>query len=299
MSAIDDLILTKRAESGDSTAKNAISAIVDPIARAQAAKYCRRFCGKNRTQYFCTVDPKRGLQSSTALRCEWGSFSYYFFFEALAKPKTLANYEARNGASLADYLRSVAGSVALWERWKNQRFERRVHVVQSIEKLGAHAKSVYFSLRDGDTIPNIAQRLNQPEAKIAYLARMIKRILVKERRSYLLANQSDISLSSISVNNNEGDDILTEWEPPSTDPSPEDAEIVRRISAVFSQLHWLEQYIIQAMVIDGTSAETILQALREQGTEIKAGQPISEANVSQIYYIRDKAIARLKKMANL
>lgn len=299
MSANDDLTLTQRAASGDANTKNAITVIVDPIARAQASKYCRRFCGKNRTQYYCTIDPKRGLQSNNALRCEWGSFSYYFFFETLAKPQTLAKYEARNGASLAEYLRSVAGSVGLWERWKNKRFERRVHVMQSIEILGEDAKSVYFFLRDGDTIPNIAQRLNQPEAQIARLARMIKRVLVKERRSYLLANQSDISLSSLSDNNNDGDDKSTEWEPPSMDPSPEDAEIVRRVSAVFPQLHWLEQYIIQAMVIDGTPAETILQALNEQGTEIKAGQPISEANVSQIYYIRDKAIARLKKMANL
>ncbi len=298
MSIEPDLILARSAAAGDREAKRRVAALAHDVARRCAVKYCKRFCGPNRRQYYCTVDASYGLQQHDAPRCEWGSFSYFFFFDALAGPAALLRYEGRNGTSLAEYLRAVAGSVSLWERWKNQRFQRRVHVLRAIEDLGPEAKQVYFWLRDGDNVPNIAQRLNLGEPIVARLVTAIKRTLVNERRTYLLGDQSSMSLSDLSHDQLDSAEEGPTWEPPSIDPPPEDAEILARIDKVLPQLNWLEQFIIQAMVMEGLSADAVLQALREQDVAIKPGQPIEQATINQVYYLRDKTVAKLKRMIN-
>lgn len=292
-----DLRLARLAASGDPASKREVARIVDPIARSRAATCCRRFCGSNRQQYYCTVDSRRGLQSRDALRCEWGSLSYFFFFDALASPRALLGYEGRNGARLEDYLRASSRSVGLWERWKDKRFNRRIHVPQAVEAISPNARRVYLLLRDGDVIPNIAQRLNRPETEIEIIARKIKRVLVKERRSFLLMDQSDISLSNAGGESSDTD--AADWEPPSNDPPAEEHEIIGRIERCLPLMSWLDQYIIQAMVIEGLPAEAVLQTLREQDVEIKPGQPVATTTINQVYYLRDKALARLRRIANL
>lgn len=293
----EDLQLARRAAAGDVEARRAVAALIDPIARARATKYCKRFCGRHRLEYYCTVDSAYGVQRHDAARCEWGSFSYFFFFDALASSRNLSRYEARDGATLPRFLRAAAASLGLWERWKNKRFQRRVHVLKAIAALDADASRIYFGLRDGDVVPNMAQRLRRSESEVEALAKAIKRILAQERRLYQLQDSSEVSLSVLAGDGDEAEGIP--WEPPSDDPPMEQVQILERLAAALPQLTWLEQFIIQAMVMESLPAEAVLQALREEKVSIKPGQHIEEANINQIYYLRDKTLAKLRRMCNL
>lgn len=296
----EDLQLAQRAAAGEVDARRAVAALIDPIARARAAKYCKRFCGRNRLEYYCTVDSAYGVQRHDAARCEWGSFSYFFFFDALASPRNLRRYEARDGATLSRFLHAVAASLGLWERWKNKRFQRRVHVLKAIAALDPDASRIYFGLLDGDVVPNMAQRLSRSESEVDGLAKAVKRILVQERRLYQMQEGGDVSLSILAGTAGEGDETDgSAWEPPSDDPPMEQVQILERLTAALPQLTWLEQFIIQAMIMESLPAEAVLQALREENVSIKPGQGVEDANINQVYYLRDKTLAKLRRMCNL
>lgn len=288
-----DIVLARLAAAGESTAKTQVAKLADPIAKHRSKKYCKRFCGSNRQHYYCTVDPSWGRPSENTPGCEWGTFSYFFFFDALASPKTLLQYEGRNGATLTGFFHAIAGSLGLWERWKNKRFERRTHIPLAVADLDPLAKRVYLMLLDRHAVPNIAQLLNQPENTIAALVRKIKRTLVEERRVYMESPEHVVSIDDLVHGDVEDPSLGFE------DHSIEEQEILDRVKVILTHLSQAELFILEAMVMESLSAESVLQELRRENLPIKAGESIHEANINQIYYLRDKIVARLQRSCNL
>lgn len=292
-----DVELAHRAAGGEKAAQREVAALADNVARVRAAKYCKRFCGRNRLDYFCTVDSSFGVQRQSAPRCEWGSFSYFFFFDRLVNPNTLSRFEGREGTTLQRYFRAVAGSLGLWERWKNKRFQRRVHLPKVVAGLGEDAAAVYYGLRDGDAIENMAQRLRRSEADVRKLAATIRRVLAQERRAYQEQEFRELSLSGGQGRDDEED--AADWEPESVDPPIEHVQMLERLSQVLPQLTWIEQFIVQAMIMESMSAEAVLHALCEENIEIKPGQFARDVNINQIYYLRDKTLTKLRRMCHV
>lgn len=290
---ITDIDLARLAAAGNTAAKTHIANLADPIAKHRSTKYCKRFCGSNRRHYFCTVDPQWGRPSENTPGCEWGTFSYFFFFDALAGPKTLLQFEGRNGATLTRYFRAIAGSIGLWERWKNERFERRTHIPLAVINLDPLAKRVYLMLLDRHAVPNIAQLLNQSENTIAALVRKIKRTLVEERRVYTESPEHVVSIDDLVNGDVEDSDLGFE------DHSIEEQEILDRVKVILVHLSQAELFILEAMVMENLSAESVLQELRSENLPIKAGESIHDANINQIYYLRDKIVSRLQRSCNL
>lgn len=292
-----DVALALRAAQGDLSAQRHVAELADTVARTRSEKYCKRFCGRNRYEYYCTVDASYGVQRQNAARCEWGSFSYFYFFDRLASPSTLNQFTGRNDATLLRYFRAIAGSLGLWERWKNKRFQRRVHVPKVVTEMGEDAIAVYYALRDGDTVENMAQRLLRTEQDVSKLVAANRRALAQERRAYQELVVKEVSLSALMGGDDEED--AADWEPESADPPFEQVQMLERINKVLPQLSWIEQFVIQAMVMESLPAEAVLQALCEEQIEIKPGLLASEANINQIYYLRDKTLAKLRRMCNV
>ena len=161
-----DLALAQRAADGDTESRRAVTELVDPIVRARTEQFCKRFCRENRFRYTCTLPRPWGSAPADAPLCEWGNASYAWMLDDLSNANRLRRFEARDGASLRDYIHLIANSLPFYERWKNWRFDRRVHVPRYVAEMAPLAGRVFLALRSGDSVPLIAQQLGCAEAQI-------------------------------------------------------------------------------------------------------------------------------------
>lgn len=293
----DHVQLAQRAADGDRSSRTEINQLIHPIISCQTNRFCKRFCRENRYRYACSLEAAWGSSSKEALMCEWGNASYAWMLDDLTNRKRLLQFEGKNGARINDYLYSIANSLPFYERWKNWRFGRKVHVPTYIQELSPDASKVFFALRAREEIPNIAQKLGKTTQQIETLCQSIIVILTQKNRLHLLAPPSTVSLTEAGTDQDHKQDRDgSETDIPFYDEAPEMQEDKLKLRQAWGSLSVVEQFVLEAMQIEEQDAADVLYALKKMNISIKQGVAATDTTRQQLYYFRRKTLA---KLANL
>ncbi|VAX33795.1 hypothetical protein MNBD_NITROSPIRAE01-1641 [hydrothermal vent metagenome] len=294
----DDLNLAKRAAAGDKVAREAVACLAHPLIQQQTNRFCKRFCLKNYIYSRCTLDSKWGLQTEDAPFCDWGNHSYAWMLEELVGPKPLRAFLGRNGASLNTYFYSIVHSLPFYERWKNFRFGRRLHIPACIQKISPLAGKVFLWMIDQHPIASMAQKAEKNEADIFDLAEEIIAVLTENGKLYLLNAPKTVSLTELGENDDPdtedriGDIVDDSWNPEKEQQRQLIAEGMKRLTAV-------EHFVLETMVIENREAKNILKGFILLGISIKPGVAPEKTNRQQLFYFKRKALAKLRKVSKL
>lgn len=293
----EQLELAHKAASGNRVARKTVNSLAHPIIRFQTNRFCRRFCRDNHFRYVCTLNDIRTTLPRDAILCEWGNASYAWMLDDLTNESRLLKYSGKNGARLNDYFYYIANSLPFYERWKDWRFGRKVHVPTYIKDLFPDAGRVFYCLRAGEKIPQIAQKLMKSVLDTEDMCQRVVVSLTQRKRLHLLDPPVTVSLSSSPVGDE--DDVSVEGaqtDIPIYDEAPELAESKQKLGQAWRQLTAVEQFIIEAMVLDNQDAEDVLSALIKMDISIKNGVAARDTNRQQLYYFRRKVLAKLSDM---
>lgn len=297
--APDDRELARRAAVGEREARRRVNALAQPLIDYQSAKFCKRFCHDNRFRFQCTLPGVAVAMRRDTPLCEWGNASYGWMLDDLTRPERLQRFEARDGAGLDAYLFQIANSLPFYERWKDWRFGRRVHVPTYIQDLGPDAGKVFFGLRQGEPIAFIAQRLARPEAAVDALAQHIVVELTRRRRLHLLDRPTEVSLTGMQGQQDGADDDAAQADVAAVDLAPEDEDERRRLHRGWEQLSAVEQFVLEAMLIEEQDAEDVLAALKRLDIALSDKVPAQATDRQQLYYFRRKTVAKLAQLSGL
>ena len=287
----DDLDLCREAVTGSAEARAQINTIADPIIRFQTDKFCKRFCAENRYHYRCTLQSPWDRAGADASLCEWGNGSYAWMLFDLCSDKRLGNYQGRDGARLYDYFFTIANSLPFYERWKNWRFERRIHVPQYIIELDPNAKQVFLSLRSGDNIAMLAQRLTLGEDQIRVLVTQVVNALAQRNKLYYLNPEKTVSMHPDDDEQDNHDIQIASF-----DPDPAQRQEHRLLHQAWQKLSAVEQFVLEAMVIDNMDAADVLAALKKLDIAISDKIPAQNTDRQQLYYFKRKTLAKLAQL---
>ena len=290
----EQLELANLAANGDRLARGKVNQLIHPIISFQTGRFCKRFCKENRHKYVCTLSDSWSSPPRDAVFCEWGNASYAWMLDDLANSRRLLQYSGKNGARLYDYIYYIANSLPFYERWKDWRFGRKVHVPTYIQELSPEASKVFYALRSGEAIPAIAQKIARSESDTEDLCQQIILLLTQRKRLYLLDPPGTVSLTeSESGREKNPTSGGQQTDIPSFDEAPEFRENRVRLAAAWQRLSAVEQYVIEAMVIDDQDASDVLFALKKMQISIKSGVASNDTNRQQLYYFRRKTLAKL------
>lgn len=290
----EQLKLAQLAAQGEQTARRQVNELVHPLIDYQTNRFCQRFCDHNRYTYRCSLSRPVGSPPTDALLCEWGNASYGWMLNDLTRPARLRKYEARNQAGLFDYLYQIANSLPFYERWKDWRFGRKVNVPTYIQSIGPLAKKIFFSLRAGLDLSQIAAQLNTTLEDIELTTRKIVSTLTRRNRLHLLDPPRHQSLTAVS---NEDDmDASGQLDVAFIDESVINQDERDHINAAWKQLDSVEQFVLEALVINNTDAHSLLNALREMEISVKKGVSPEHTSVQQLYYFKRKTLGKLGEL---
>ncbi|KPJ94289.1 MAG: hypothetical protein AMJ53_05565 [Gammaproteobacteria bacterium SG8_11] len=282
--------LARTAAQGDPAARKTVNELVQNIIAFQTDRFCKRFCRENQYYYLCTLPKPWGSPPKDAPLCEWGNASYAWMLEDLTNANRLLQYEGKHGARLNDYIYRIANSLPFYERWKDWRFGRKVHVPTYIQDMSPDAGKVFLALRSGDAIANIAQRLGKSETHTESLCQRIVIELTKRNRLHLLDPPTTVSLSTL---NQDDDEDGSDADIPCFDLAPEQQETNAALWQAWKKLSTVEQFVLEAMLIDEQDANDVLSALVKLDISITDGVPAQQTNRQQLYYFRRKTLAKL------
>jgi hypothetical protein len=285
--------LARTAAQGDPAARKTVNELVHNIITYQTDRFCKRFCRENQYYYCCTLPKPWGSSPKEAPLCEWGNASYAWMLDDLTNANRLRQYEGKHGARLNDYVYRIANSLPFYERWKDWRFGRKVHVPTYIQDLGPDAGKVFLGLRSHEAVANIAQRLGKSLADTEDLCQRIIMILTQRNRLHLLDPPNTVSLSTLNQNDEQGSG---EADVPYFDLAPEQQEIHAQLWRVWKKLTAVEQFVLEAMLIDELDANEVLAALIKLDISLAEGVPAEQSNRQQLYYFRRKALAKLAQL---
>lgn len=290
----DDLSLARRAAQGSHDDQQKVYALLQPVIEFQTNRFCRRFCAENRYLYRCSLTQPISTARADAAMCEWGNASYGWMLDDLCKPDRLQKYEARNAASLFDYLYSIANSLPFYERWKDWRFGRKQRVPVYIQAIGEQAGKVFYALRSQQDLQVIAQQLKMPRKELDGIVRRIVSTLSIRHKLYLLDPPPTTSLTRSAEDDPHASahqsDVAIFDEP------PEQRQQRELVQQAWRELDAVEQFVLEAMVIDEQDAGEVLEALALLDISIKHGVPAQETSRQQLYYFRRKTLVRLSEL---
>jgi hypothetical protein len=294
------VVMAQQAADGDPVARKQVSDLVHDIISYQTTCFCKRFCHDNRFRYRCTLPTPWGSPPPDAVLCEWGNASYGWMLNDLTNSDRLRRFEGRHGASIKHYLFQIANSLAFYERWKDWRIGRKVHVPTYVQDLSPHAGKVFLELRNQQDVALIAQKLGEEPSEIAALAQRIIVELTRRNRLYLLDPVREVSLTGLGKPDDDEDashdaqaDVA--WR----EIDPEQIENNQRLLNAWDKLTPVEQFILETMVIENQDAMDVLSALQRLDIAIADGVSAKQTNRQQLYYFRRKTIAKLAELSGL
>ncbi len=287
----DDIRLAQRAAQGNRDAQQKVYSLAKPVIDFQTNRFCRRFCAENQLLYRCSLSQPVGSAKPDSALCEWGNGSYGWMLDDLCKPERLQKFEARNGAGLFDYLYSIANSLPFYERWKDWRFGRKQRVPAYIQSIGEQAGKVFYALRSQLDLQVIAQQLSMPLSEVEAVAQQIVATLTKRHKLYLLDPPQMTSLTAGS--RDEAGDSAHQTDIASYDESAEQYQQRELLQKAWGKLDAVEQFVLEALVVDEQDAGEVLEALATLDIGIKPGVAAKDTNRQQLYYFRRKSLSRL------
>jgi hypothetical protein len=287
--------LARKAAENDAPARKKVNALLAPIIHYQTNRFCKRFCKENKSLFKCTLKSPIGLPPSDANLCEWGNGSYAWMLNDLSSASRLNKYQAKNNATIFDYCYVIANSLPFYERWKNWRFGRNIYIPSYIQTLGKTAITVFYALRSQQSIEQISQQTSQSTKQIKALSREIIKILVQKNKLFLLNPSHNISFTQSS------DDTAQptiESETATYDATVENDEESLLLSKAWQQLNTVEQFVIEALVIEEQDADIVLNSLKKLNLSFKQGVSADGLDRQQLYYFRRKTLAKLHTLLN-
>lgn len=292
--SVDYVALAKNAAAGNRTARMEVNELAHPMISYQTDRFCKRFCSENKFLYRCSLETPWGNAPNDALLCEWGNASYAWMLNDLTHENRLLQYEGKNGARLQDYIFRIANSLPFYERWKDWRFGRRVRVPDYIKDIDPEAAKIFLAMRSGDNMELIAQKCGLAAEKAENIAQKIIIILTKRHRLHLLNPDREQSLSGPHARHAESDvDEGSEQDIAVYDPDPAVQQRALQLHEAWQQLTAVEQFIMEAMVIDDQDANDVLMALKKLNIRINDKITAQDTDRQQLYYFRRKTLAKL------
>lgn len=291
------LALAKAAASGEKAARQQVNELAQPMIEYNTSRFCKRFCNENQFLYRCTLKPPMGSMRKGDALCEWGNASYGWMLNDLSHEKRLLKYQGINGASLFDYFYQIANSLPFYERWKDWRFGRKVHVPTYINSLSPLASKIFLGLRSGDNLEMLAQKLATSVEDIEPLVHKIISLLTEKKRLHLLNPPSTVSLTETDEDHTDqqaGQQLAVA----SFDESIEELEDKKRLQLAWAKLEAVEQFVLEALLIENQDAEDVIFALKKMQLSIKSGISPDQTNRQQLYYFRRKSLDRLSAFMN-
>ena len=295
----DDLELARKAADGDPTAREAVSRLAHPLIQHMTGVFCKRFCFENRCYYRCTVDSGWGLQEKETPLCDWGNHSYAWMIEDLTNPQKLLRYKGERGAKLSTYFSSIVHSSMFFERWKDERFGRRVRAPTYIQDISPLASKIFMWLKDGHPIERMAQKSKTSVEKVEKIVDQIMVELTEREKLHLLNTPNTISLTGFGSADDEEEGEEIEGDIPDFSWDPVEDQISRLIADGWNKLTPVEQFVLEALVIEDRKANDVLEALCRLGITIKEGVPADEIDQQQLYYFKRVALGKLARFSGI
>jgi len=293
---VDYVALAKSAAAGDRSARQQVNELAHPMVSYQTDRFCKRFCAENKYLYRCTLAIPCGNAPSGALLCEWGNASYAWMLNELTHEQRLLQFEAKNGARLQDYMYHIANSLPFYERWKDWRFGRRIRIPDYIKEIDPDASRVFLAMRSGDNSDLIAQKCGISLDHAETITQKIVIALTKRHRLHLLNQEKEQSLSQ---NNSQSHFQSNAEQQPSDmeiavyDPDPAQTQRAEQLQEAWQKLTVVEQFVMEAMVIEEQDANDVLQALTKLNIQINDKVAPENTDRQQLYYFRRKTLAKL------
>ena len=177
-----------------------------------------------------------------------------------------------------------------YERWKDWRFGRKVYIPTYIQALGKKAVTVFYALRSQQSLEQISQQTSQSVDQTKKLSREIIKLLTQKNRLFLLSSSQNVSLTH-------DDDTRTlstvESETATYDEPVETYEENLLLSKAWKKLNPVEQFVIEALVIEEQDADIVLNSLKKLDISFKANVTAEDLDRQQLYYFRRKTLAKL------
>ena len=301
MSPIDDcnndLLLVEKAIGGDIDSQKIIYTQIEPVIHFQTSQFCKRFCRGQSNRLQCSLVDPIGTPPSDAASCEWGNASYGWMLGDLASPQRLSKYQGRNNSRLFSYLYNIANSLPFYERWKDWRFGRRKRVPEYILNIDPQAARVFYAMSADQNSNMIAAQLSLPIEKVLSIGRAIVGELSRRQKLYLLDTPIEISMTASKVSDENGTVLGGHQEDiPVDDVNVETSQRHSIMNLAWQQLEVVEQFVIEALVIEEQDASDVLDALATLDISIKAGIAPRDCNRQQLYYFKRKALDKLQKI---
>ena len=287
----ENIELAQNAAGNDAVARKKVNDLIAPVIHYQTSRFCKRFCKENRYQFKCTLNSPIGSPPADASLCEWGNGSYAWMLNDLSSASRLNKYQAHNNASLFDYCYVIANSLPFYERWKDWRFGRKVYIPSYIQTLGNTAKAVFYGLRSQQSIEHISQQTSHSSDEIRKLSRQIVKLLTKKNRLHLLNPSQNVSLSQETEDSSSRSAM--DIETASYDQPIERLEENLLLAKAWKKLSPVEQFVIEALVIEEQDAEIVLSSLKKLDISFKEGVAADVLNRQQLYYFNRKTLAKL------
>ncbi len=286
----ENIQLAQDAAENDAAARKKVNDLIAPIIHYQTNRFCKRFCKENRSRFKCTLKSPTGSPPADAILCEWGNGSYAWMLNDLSSAHRLKKYRANNNATLFDYCYVIANSLPFYERWKDWRFGRKVYIPTYIQALGKKAVTVFYALRSQQSLEQISQQTSQSVDQTKKLSREIIKLLTQKNRLFLLSSSQNVSLTH-------DDDTKTlstvEAETATYDEPIETHEENLLLSKAWKKLNPVEQFVIEALVIEEQDADIVLNSLKKLDISFKANVTAEDLDRQQLYYFRRKTLAKL------
>lgn len=287
------LQLVQQVLQGDPLARRRLNTLAHPIITGQTERFCKRYCYDSRYHFACTLLKPWGSAPASAPLCEWGNGSYAWMLDDLTGDANLRRYEGRGGANLKHYFYFIVNSLPFYERWKDWRFGRRVHVPEYIKDMAPMAAKVFLAMAGDEPVPSIAQRLGADSGEVQALADRIMVELVKRKRLHLLTPPKTLSLS---LWEDADDTSPRQADMAYTDPDPVAMDQQHQLQLAWQQLTAVEQFVLEATLIEKQDVEVVLSALRKLDQSIAKGVPAAKTDRQQLYYFRRKSLAKLARL---
>ena len=287
--------LLQRARAGERCARAELTALVTPMIQFQTDKFCRRFCQNTYQHARCTLTPPMAphrRQAQDAPLCDKANASYAWMLDDLTNDKRLPKIRAANQAQALAYFKTLINSLPFYERWKNWRFERRVHVPTYVAAIADEAGQIFLALQSGHAPPIIAQKLGLAENTVIAVADRIIVELTRRRRLHLLNPSKTLKFSELGKPDPD-DDGNAGYEVEDANFAPEKLVLNEQVRKIWASLTELEQFVIEALVIEQQDAKHVLAALTQLGIALKENQRPEDNDRQQLYYFKRKTLEKL------
>lgn len=219
--------------------------------------------------------------------------------EDLTGPKRLLAYTGENGARLSSYLHAIVHSLPFYERWKDWRFGRRIRIPAFIQDIAPIAGRLFLWMSDGRSLEWMAQEAKESVEKIESIAGRIIDELTARGRLHLLDAPKVLSLTGLGKGDEEEDEKDVEAEVPDYSWDPAEVQMRDLIARGWKELTPVEQFVLEAMVIEERDAKDVLEALIRLGACIKEGVLPEKTDHQQLYYFKRTALAKLARLSGI